>query len=285
MNRKTKITLEQNGRKINDYLSLRIDKGDLPAGSEVVVMVRNKHTNELHPLSVEETVDFRDYAQNSRFYQQTMVDGHIFNPRIHRRFIAAQYRQLFHQYGVEGVPAGVAKSRSWDYAIGMLRKEVHALASLHAKDRQGYEERCRFFQLARCADIIDDYAEAVKRYADGQMKTGTEDYVYVGCIVNRKNVRPFKHRFDTFVAQVRCCTSYAHLDALLDEFEWCNLPDWLELPESFVKPFLEAGAYYAMKHHIMFEGLRLYEKTQDESLTYLRAMNGSYQVLYGYAMR
>lgn len=282
MNKSIKATLEHSGKDTGLYLSLNIDKGDLPEGSEIVVQVRNKQTGELRPISLGETDAVRAFAQNSRFYGQTMADGHLFNPYIHRRFIAAHFRRLITQYGVIGVEQGVACSYNWDYAIGLIRKEVHRLSNLWRHDREGYNERSRFFTIERVAQVLADYAAVVDRYLSGLVCRDNAREVYVPDygMLKKQNLRPMQHRFVTFAAHAKACKTYAQLDKLLDEFEWLRLPNHLALPDSFVHPFVQSGAYYTLKHHMMFEGLTMPRKSQAESLAELRGYQWDYLTLY-----
>lgn len=282
MSKNYKAVLEHSGKDTSRYLSLCIDKGDLPDGSEIVIQVRDKRTGGLRPVSLDGTDAIRAFARNSRFYGQTMADGHVFNPYIHRRFIAAHFRRLITQYGVMGVKNGVSRSYTWDYAIGLVRKEVHKLNNLWKHDREGYYERSRFFTIERVAQILGNYATAVGDYLDGQAGRGNAQQVYVPDygMVKRQNIRPMKYRFTRLAEQARACKTYKELDTLLSEFEWLKLPNNLPLPESFVHPFVESGAYYTLKHHMMFEGLKMWGKPQSESLAELRAYKGDYLGLY-----
>lgn len=282
MNRNIKATLEQNGHDTSNYLSLRINKGDLPHGGEVVVSVRDAQTGELRPITLEQDKDKPAFARNSHFYNQVMADGHIFNPYIHRRYIAAQFRRLIRQYGYQGIKQGVAQSYTWDYAIDILCKEAHRLANLEKHDREGFIERSQFFMPGRCACILADYADAVAQYLDGFVSRSRTDTICVPHYgtVQKQNVRPMKYRFTKLADLAKSCMSYRQLDNLLFDFEWLSLPNDLSLPDSFVEPFVETGAYFTMKHHIMFEGLRIWGCSQQKSLEHLRKHNGNYLSLY-----
>lgn len=283
MYQKTKDALRQHHVNTDRYVALHIDKGDIPEGAEVVVAVQDKATGALRQLHTGYPLPTTPaFAQNSRFYKQTMADGHIFHPYLHRRFIAAQFRRLVHQYGCSGIQCGVAHSHTWDYAIGMLRNEVHLLANLETRDRIGFAERSRFFILQRCAAILDSYAVVVAEYIDKCVRRGRDHYCMVGReILYKQNVRPMKHRFAVLAQQAFACKSYTHLDAILSGFQWLSLPrKGLTLPDCFTEPFIEAGAFYTLKHHIMFEGLNLWGLPQQRALETLRTHGGSYLSLY-----
>lgn len=279
----TQATLQQHGKDVSQYLALHINKRDLPEGSELVVMVRDEATGEVRPISIRDEQDAYEFAKNSRFLGETMADGHVFNPYIHRRFIAAQFERLIRQYGYNGVKRGFAETRNWDYAIEVLKKEVHVLANLQRKDAVAYNERSRFFTLSDCFKIIFDYASEVRLHIEAfHKRAGNHPSFYLPKYgtVKKQNVRPMMHRFWKLVEIAKECKTYAQLDELLESFEWLKLPSDHPLPDSFVTPFLEAGAYYTLKHHMMFKGLTMWRENQHESLLKLRGCHHSYMNLY-----
>ena len=52
--------------------------------------------------------------------------------------------------------------------------------------------------------------------------------------------------------------TYAELDKLLEGFEFLELDRRMSLPDSFITPFVNAGAFYTLKNAIMFENKRIY---------------------------
>lgn len=284
---KKQAALKNAGYDTGRYLAISIPRADIPENGEVVITVRDTLTGELRPVAIRSTGDAYAFAGNSIFRGQAMADGFIFNPYSHRRFIAAQFEKLIRQYGHMGIRDGFAQSRGWDYAIDVLRKEIHRLANLVKHDGEVFRERARFFTLDACAAIIRDYVEAVHRYVDKAAARNSQHAQFYlkghGC-VERKNLRPLKHRFDRLAHEVRQCVSYAQLDAVLEAFEWMQLPAELVLPWSFVNPFLESGAYYTLKHHMMFQGLTMHRDSQTGSLTRLREHRQSYLPLYSQLM-
>lgn len=281
MKRNIESALAKDGRDMDKYLSLRIHKGDLPNGGEIVITVRDDKGN-LHPIEIQKPQNARAFARNSRFREKVMADGYVFNPYIHRRFISAQFRRLINTYGYRGVKEGVAETYNWDYAVDILRKEAHRLANLQKHDHSGYVERSRFFTLECCTQIVAAYAETVGSYLEKLIVQSTKDPVFVPQygMLSRQNVRPMKHRFTQLSEQAKACRSYKQLDALLSDFNWLKLPNDLTLPMCFTEPFVEAGAFYTLKYHMMFAGLRMRELDQQASLAGLRNHTGSYLDLY-----
>ncbi len=266
-------TLEKAGVDTTNYLSLRINKADLPANAELIVQLRDKKTGQLIPVNLNDENSL--LGKNSQFYGQVMADGHIFNPMIHRRFIAKQFRELVRRYGAYNLHEAVQKTYNWKYAIDMVSKEVHKLAMLERHDKQAFTERSQFFTLDAVSRIMTDYVCEVNQSIDLALLNANpkSSSVYIDCLgsVQRQHIRPTKHRFETMCAAVSECRSYAQLDDLLQSFQFCELSKRKLLPRSFTAPFIECGAYYTMKHAIMFDGKILYNQDQAASLQTLRS--------------
>lgn len=267
------------GVDTSDFLSLRIAKSDLPANSELVIQIRDKRTGQLYPVNLNDESNAL-FGKNSRFYGQTMADGHIFNPYIHRRFIASQFRELIRCNGLNGLHDGAVRRYNWKYAIEQVCKEAHKLALLERRDREAFNERSRFFSLNAIANVISDYVTEVNTVIDRalvSMGNRQETYVYGFGHVRRQNARPIKHRYEQLRMNVRNCRSYAELDGVLSSFDFAKLARHTRLTDSFILPFLEAGAYYTMKHAIMFEGKCINGMNQKASLEYLYSVANSHQ--------
>lgn len=257
------------------YLSLRFHQSMLPDDAELIVQIRNKQTGEL--ISVDLNDDNNKLlGRNSKFYGQIMADGNIFNPYIHRRFIAVQFRDLVKRFGINGVRDAVARQRDWKYAIEQIRKECHVLANLERHDRQGFEDRSRFFTMDTINAILGDYVGEVFRVIDNCVSSTSRNnkmvIVFGYGMIDRNNIRPMKYRFEMLLVDARNCHTYAELDKLLRDFNFMDLSRNHRLPDSFLTPFINAGAYNALKTAIMFEGKTIYGNDRAGSL---RALNNS----------
>ena len=94
-----------------------------------------------------------------------------------------------------------------------------------------------------------------------------------------------KYRFTRLLTEAAACITYAQLDKLLEKFDFLELDRRLRLPDSFVTPFINAGAYYTLKNAIMFEGKTLYHCDCAGSLKALsdatkRTPNGAMNLYY-----
>lgn len=291
-NRRTDMAsaLQKAGIDTEGFLSLRLHQSLLPEGSELIVQIRDKQTGELLTINLNDEND-RIFGQNSRFYGQMMTDGNIFNPYIHRRFIAAQFYRLVVRHGIDGMRDAVAREYDWKYAIDQVKKECHKLANLERHDRAAFAERSMFFTLDAIVSILFDYVQQVHVEIDRAALNASGSrssavYIHKSGYVERSHIRPMKYRFTKLAADAAACRSYAELDKLLEAFDFMELNRRIRLPESFVTPFVNAGAFYTLKNAIMFQNKRLYRNDCAGSLKVLadtakRSPNGAME-LYRY---
>ena len=281
--------LHKAGVDTDGFLSLRLHQSLIPEGAELTIQIRDKKTGELFTMNLNDD-DNRIFGKNSRFYGQMMADGHVFNPYIHRRFIASQFHRLVVRHGIDGIRDAVAREYDWKYVIEQIRKEAHKLANLERHDKTAFAERSMFFSMNAIINILSDYVQAVHREIDDAVSQAnhknTKIYVRYYGQVDRNNVRPMKYRFTRLLTDASTCRTYAELDKLLEDFDFIELDRRTRLPESFVTPYINAGAFYTLKNAIMFENKRLYRYDCAGSLKQLtdaarRSPNGAMD-LYRY---
>lgn len=253
--------LHKAGVDTDGFLSLRLNQSLIPEGAELTIQIRDRKTGELFTLNLNDDDD-RIFGKNSQFYGQMMADGHVFNPYIHRRFIAAQFRRLVMRHGIDGVRDAVAREYDWKYAIEQMKKETHKLANLEKHDRSAFAERSLFFSMNAIISIISDYVQVVHKEIDDAVslanRKNTRAYIRHYGHVERNNIRPMKYRFTKLLTEASACRTYAELDKLLEGFEFLELDRRMSLPDSFITPFVNAGAFYTLKNAIMFENKRIY---------------------------
>ena len=268
MSKRRKRTLQQAGIDPERYLSMRIDKEQIPDGAEVVITIRDKDTGELRELSVNADDD-QYFGRHSQFYRQVMADGNIFNPYIHRRFLPAQFRRNIRYAGYNGIHDYVKQSYNWNYVVRFLKEECAKLAMLEKRDREAYLERSRFFTLGDMKDILTEYGQKVCEVLDREYESVKnvrhprrgQGKVYI-CpkgmgMIQKEHVRPMKHRFTKFCEDVQNARSYAQLSKVLESFEFARLDNDIPSSDTFARCFNEEGAFYTLKQMIMFENLTL----------------------------
>lgn len=275
--------LHKAGVDTDGFLSLRLNQSLIPEGAELTIQIRDKKTGELFTLNLNDDDD-RIFGKNSRFYGQMMADGHVFNPYIHRRFIASQFHRLVVRHGIDGIRDAVAREYDWKYAIEQIRKEAHKLANLERHDKTAFAERSMFFSLNAIGAILSDYVSAVHREIDDAAASAGRrgGYAFIRGYgrVEQNHIRPMKYRFTKLLTEAAVCRTYAELDKLLEDFDFIELDRHIRLPESFVTPYINAGAFYTLKNAIMFENKRIYRNDCAGSLKVLtdsakRSPNGA----------
>lgn len=281
MSKKHINALQKAGIDSDRYLSMRIDKSQIPEGAEVVFQIRDRNTGEIIPMPADEAAE-RYFGKHSRFYKQTMVDGFIFNPYIHRRFLPAQFRRNLRYAGHSGIRNYVRTSYGWNYVVRFLSEECRKLAMLERRDREAFLERSRFFPLPDMKSILSKYLDVVVAALDEAVKSphsynsAGQKYTYyvpkdiqgIGNI-RKDHMRPMRYRFIKACDSINACRSYAQLAAFLDSFDFVRLNNSLPVSSTFVNCFLESGAFYTLKHAIMFENLSLGGNDVEENLAIL----------------
>lgn len=277
MNKKHVETLRHAGLNTDSYLSLRINRSEIPEGAEVVFQIRDRNGN-IVTKPIREAEE-RYFASNSQFYQQVMADGHIFNPYLHRRFLPSQFRRNIRDAGYNGIHAYVKNNYGWDYVTHFLSGECWKLAMLQRRDPEAYKERSRFFPLMDMKIIFREYAQAVLTELNEAEKTpracgygkNKEVYYFIKKqgMIRKDHLRPMRYRFNQFICSVMACDSYRQLSELLERFDFCKLDTAIPVCDTFVKRFLESGAFYTLKQMIMFEGLSIGGNNVTENLLLL----------------
>lgn len=292
MNKNRINALKNAGLDAEQYFSLRLSKEYIPDGAEVVIQIRDQNTGELRSVPLDTVLD-GCFAPNSRFYRQTMADGHTFNPYIHRRFLPAQFRRNIRAAGYSGIREYVRRSYDWNYVVRFLCEECAKLALLERRDKEAFQERSQFFTLDDIKAILDEYVCEVFRALELAKLTPYTYYTHNGhkqtyfLVANmgriqQEHVRPMQYRFRKFHDAAVSCSSYAQLSKLLNGFHFCKIDKTIPSSERFARCFIESGAFYTLKQMIMFEGLRL-EKADDvqQSLERLKSYGkGRYLSLY-----
>lgn len=279
MSKKHVNALQKAGIDSDRYLSMRIDKSQIPDGAEVVFQIRDRNTGKIIPMPADEAAE-RYFGKHSKFYKQTMADGFIFNPYIHRRFLPAQFRRNIRYAGFKGIRDYVRTSYGWNYVTRFLTEECGKLAMLEKHDREAFNERRRFFPLFDMRNIFCDYAAEVVRVLNGaEMKpftygNGAQKTTYflpkgIG-FIKKEHMRPMKYRFAKFQESVKSFGTYAQLADYLEKFDFAKLGCDIPVCDAFVNRFLESGAFYTLKQMIMFEGLSL---GGDDVMENLRILN------------
>jgi len=241
--------LRKQGVNPNQYVSL----GDLQT---VLSSILDNHSNSQSKIS------YMPFAKKSKFYNQIMSDGNIFNPYLHRRFLPVQYLKMMnYRRGRRtlGYNACLRECYSFQYSIDYTRKEAKKIAFLEWNDPRSFYERSKFFSIEKIKLIIDDYVKKAILHIENLPTKNIQD-VTVKIIKGRGRVEigsSLEELIDdlkAFSRQVNRCNNYKKLSQTLESFDYVVLPYETRKSKDFIDVFKGAGAYYTIKHLIMFEG-------------------------------
>lgn len=233
------------------------------------------------------------FASTSKLYNKIMDDGYVFNPYLHRKYIASQTLQMLKiDWNKE------FNQLSYGYCINATIEEISKLAFLSCKaySMVEYEERSHFFTFEACKQIMLSYAkdtwDILKKALDklNELKPGDKYYMeYYGHVDLDWVMRKFCNYTD-FIANISQsdCTEYKYLAyyiKLLKKSEKGKLFKIKRNKEHKVNKFFRAayqaaGAYYTMKYLIMFEHVNFEYCNQAQSLKklYLAKVEEGYRL-------
>lgn len=203
------------------------------------------------------------WAMSSNFYSQVMEDGHIFNPYLHRRFVPSQFLRLLKYNDMNG-RLGITRNYNLPYSIEWVKEEVGKLAFLQKADPIAFDERQHFLTLDEVKSIISDYIISVTQNISSHMQywyaVRTAKYRSVR---SREDKEAFICELHKFNDRVQCVITYETMAELLQDFYVVAI--YSEKSEAFIEAFARGGAYYTLKHLVLFEHLSLNGKTGAEA--------------------
>lgn len=201
--------------------------------------------------------DGDSWAINSKFYNQVMEDGHIFNPYLHRRFVPSQFLRMM-KYGNMDIYAAINRWYGFVYSIEWVKEEVRKLAFLQKADPIAFDERKWFLTIDNIKDIINDYVNAAKAFITNEVTHYRSVKVDKRRrIRTRTELEAFKAELDSFNSRVQDTITYETMDEILQGHFVVKVSYDNEKSKTFVESFTRAGAYYTLKHLVMFEHLSL----------------------------
>ena len=220
------------------------------------------------------------FAGSSKFYEQIMADGEIFNPYIHRRWLPGQYAHI-----VECVKIGCPKYNTMEeyfkwmydtkYCVKYATSEIYKLYILRSYSKKAYTERSKFFTIEVLREIlktwVDNVINRVTNVLAGFDYTPSFLFVYgkmvmseqvlTNVIIDNRIERKNVNTYDTYLSDLR--TSSTQLENVNNIFDLKKIVDKLtrritsplkdsfQVPDSFYEAFWKSGAYYSIKSKIM----------------------------------
>ena len=233
------------------------------------------------------------WAKKSRFYGKVMEDGNIFNPYLHRRWLPSHYMNLIKNQPNHSAYKGIQKNYGFMYSIEWLIKEVDKLVFLQKVDPVAFGERRCFLFGNEIKQIIEDYVKEVKEYIEtmivtkqyslnartkiaslhlsgygwvklGKVREIVEDHQVKEVVIKDTEYLILLNKLDE-LKEISPYASYKDILIKLKAFKWIKLPHGTKKSETFIDAFMRQGAYYTMKHYILFEGYKLEGKTGSDA--------------------
>ena len=232
------------------------------------------------------------WAENSKFHNQVMADGHIFNPYLHRRFLPVHFLKLMKNFNMN-VDKGIRETYSYMYSIEWMMKEVRKLAYLQKIEDVSFAERSVFLDIVDVKKIVADYVKDVKFYIRelieeklkdtkdkdlhctvyinikgissfveaGHIKEVVRDHEVVRELVMSEKLKDVLSRLDLLLEDVNSVSSYNRdyekMNHILSSFRMIYVPHDTRKSKTFVEVFKKAGAYYTIKNFVLFHGASL----------------------------
>lgn len=228
-----------------------------------------------------ECTENESWATSSKFYSQVMEDGHIFNPYLHRRFVPSQFLRMM-KYSGTSIRNYIEGRYGFVYSIEWLKEEVRKLAFLQNADPIAFNERKHFLTIDNVKNIIADYTGTVAMFVTDELSVFRS--VKVGkhrCIRSIAEVDRFKIELSEFNNKVQSVITYETMNELLQTHFVVKAAYNTKKSDTFIEVFEKAGAYYTLKHLVMFEHLSLNGKSGADACNALAAyLDESADVIY-----
>ena len=215
------------------------------------------------------------YAKKSSLYNKIMMDGNVFNPYIHRRFLPHQYINMYERYGGFNIRNIIGHEYSCNYALKYLEKEIKTLSMLLKYDKKTFRERSRFFTYDVIYNTLSSCANKILSKIDGRNSFYQSS---VGWLDKRK-IEELIYDIKLLLNKTMQANNYMKLYEIISNNKVFNIMKKFNYTDrvnsmlnKWTYAFIASGAYYTMKHLIMFEGyLFRPDQTQLEAMKELES--------------
>ena len=225
------------------------------------------------------------FAGSSKFYEQIMADGEIFNPYIHRRWLPGQYAHI-----VECVKIGCPKYNTMEeyfkwmydtkYCVKYATSEIYKLYILRSYSKKAYTERSKFFTIEVLREILKTWVDNVIDHMNYVLLNFNHvpNYLFIydqkifaeqeltNVIIDKYIQRKKVNTYDAYLSDLK--TISMHLEKVNNIFDLKKIVDKIlrrecsrqipfplkgafQVPDSFYEAFWKSGAYYSIKSKIM----------------------------------
>lgn len=192
------------------------------------------------------------YAKKSALYGKIMQDGNIYNPYIHRRFLPAQYMKIM--YNINDFKNNITLK----YIVHYVIDEAKRLEHLRRYDPITYRERCVFFNYDVISETLCNYLIYVKEdLKHRRLHVKILDYNNTYYSQHDKSI--INNVLEEAKNAFAQCNSYYRFVTTFEKYNIRCIENLYSVNISnvfrkFMNAYLASGAYYTMKHLIMFDG-------------------------------
>lgn len=256
--------LKENGVNISKYFSFFLDRSQLPPGAVIEINVKDANGKSVYSETESGKLEL---AKTSQFFNKIMMDGTIFNPYIHRRWIAAQFLQMMKTD--LNVDKQIKQKYSYMYSLEYTMKELNRI--VYCMDDEAFRERRMFFKSNTIKHIFLNYIKDALEYVSNH---------HPGTRVKWRKKHRF-YRYDQLIpifttAKAELARTYLGSNDRRD-FETIKsimkdvpLIDFFEnskkMDAVFFDAFKKSGAFYTFQQLVLFEGCVYFRMNDAEKI-------------------
>lgn len=196
--------------------------------------------------------DGTNFAGRSRFYGKVMDDGYIFNPYIHRRWLPSQYLSMRRWNNLNDLYFPTSR------ILDLLKTEVDKMCLLAKIDKVAFNERSHFFSVQRCKEVVYKLLCKIEEdFEKAKERTRGVRYIYInnGYVAEFELIRYMKQMKEDLSRIENENVNYHIIQGILNReyMIGCYFPRFMCKMDEFYDAYLSSGAFYTLKHLIMFE--------------------------------
>lgn len=202
--------------------------------------------------------------EDDSIFLMIATGGTVYNPRLARRWVAAQTFHMLTYRGYDRREGFVAalRHKGYKYMWKMVLEELRVQAKMVHEDIENFMARNRWFNYGTVYDMCEDYIKQLEEHVRGLKERHCKGVPYVKI----KSTNVFKSDLQSKVfsplrhaaSKVRRSNSASELYYNVGEFILLASKWWMpydaEMPQVFIDSYKGVGAYYTMKNLILFHG-------------------------------
>lgn len=224
----------------------------------------------------------KTFGKKSAFFNTIMMDGYVFNPYIHRRWLPVQYMELANESKEKGISVEelIKFKYSYTYSIKFVLQEIDKLCVLERYDKKAFKERSQFFTIECVKSVLINLMQYILVHIPTELTDTRYYWTPLGMIpskfydivpvleigywgiLERKNKYDWteaRNFYNNILNKIKAADTYFEIKRVLINYpeQWSKLRNTSNpLPSvspKFIEAFWKSGAYYTIKNKIMFQ--------------------------------